>query len=835
MLGTSSSKRMVTEITERRGRVRALVTPPIYVSLDNFNGGLVFNISEDGLALTAARELTSGGFLTMRIFLPASEGWIEAIGEIAWRGKSKKEAGVRFVGLSEEACRRIGNWIQEEASCWEFREKNEAAAGFIGAANNTGQEIKNWTSSETGPVEFQVEKETGAQQGARKQDARQRLKDWIFIEASRDNFGGEKGQPFGKGKHIVEIAKVRASSGSILESTDAALISEEGKPEAICPADRNSRPGRTTLELAKSELGHEPIALDKMREVSGAPNVAERRAQARTLIAPPVYVNVENINGGLAFNMSEDGIALTAAVGLAGNHTLNMRIHVPDSKGWMDIRGQLAWRSESGKTAGIKFIGVQEDCRRRIRDWLAAESLARKPLPRENTFLEPEPIPPGDQPADAPLGPLPEILNANSAVEKRMLEAIRSGDQTTSLHAPPKVTIPPLESVCELQQEIVGLPIGATERAGIRESSNLKIANSGNALRRLQARREFRFRSRAAFHPMTSRIRKGKLRRLAAVLTLTGATAGGIGWIATHPGVRNEVNTFVAQNTEAISKTAELKTTQPASKAASRDVLAAPEKSAAQTRVLKLAPGLGRPAESKRHSAQARPQIRDVERPAPRSPVNSVVRLTGDLMVKRQPAKVSGRAAVAAPIPIDEIARSQVAQNLQSQPTENLAMPPKSPSTGATSGTTLVDAKVKENPPALQEQPAPAVAPMWSVAVSADPYPSLRMPKDIGSQKQSSSRSLQIGRVISSVDPIYPEEAKQEGIEGAVRLHVVVGRDGSVESVTVISGQASLAEAAMKAVREWRYGQTLLGGQTVETEQDIVVRFREVVSSVPKK
>ena len=71
MLGTlHSSKRKVLEIAEHRGRVRALVTPPIYVNLDNFNGGLVFNISEDGLALTAALDLSGGGFLTMRILLP---------------------------------------------------------------------------------------------------------------------------------------------------------------------------------------------------------------------------------------------------------------------------------------------------------------------------------------------------------------------------------------------------------------------------------------------------------------------------------------------------------------------------------------------------------------------------------------------------------------------------------------------------------------------------------------------------------------------------------------------------------------------------------------------
>src|SRR5580658_6932990 len=137
MLGTLYSKRNVLEIAERRSRVRALVTPPIYVNLDNLNGGLVFNISEDGLALTAALDLAGGGLLTMRILLPDSEGWIEASGEIAWRGNSNKEGGVRFVDLAEEARRRISNWIAGEASRGEFQEKNGAAAGFTGVAEDT--------------------------------------------------------------------------------------------------------------------------------------------------------------------------------------------------------------------------------------------------------------------------------------------------------------------------------------------------------------------------------------------------------------------------------------------------------------------------------------------------------------------------------------------------------------------------------------------------------------------------------------------------------------------------------------------------------------------------
>jgi len=134
--------------------------------------------------------------------------------------------------------------------------------------------------------------------------------------------------------------------------------------------------------------------------------------------------------------------------------------------------------------------------------------------------------------------------------------------------------------------------------------------------------------------------------------------------------------------------------------------------------------------------------------------------------------------------------------------------------------------KEKEGFPLPVKQPDVPVGTTWSVAVSTDPYPSIRLPSDVSSQKTSGGKSLQIGRAVSRVEPIYPEEAKRQGIEGTVRLHVVVGHDGAIQSAEPMSGPDLLAKAATSAVREWRYTQTLLGGQPVETEQDIVVKFR---------
>jgi len=78
--------------------------------------------------------------------------------------------------------------------------------------------------------------------------------------------------------------------------------------------------------------------------------------------------------------------------------------------------------------------------------------------------------------------------------------------------------------------------------------------------------------------------------------------------------------------------------------------------------------------------------------------------------------------------------------------------------------------------------------------------------------------------VIYSVAPVYPTKARHERIQGTVRLHLIIARDGSVQQIDVISGDKLLAQAALDAVRQWKYKVTLLNGEPVEvdTTQDLI-------------
>ena len=79
--------------------------------------------------------------------------------------------------------------------------------------------------------------------------------------------------------------------------------------------------------------------------------------------------------------------------------------------------------------------------------------------------------------------------------------------------------------------------------------------------------------------------------------------------------------------------------------------------------------------------------------------------------------------------------------------------------------------------------------------------------------------------LIHDVTPIYPPEAGRARIEGTVVLQAVIGKDGSVQDVRVESGLPMLAQAAVDAVKQWRYRPYLLNGEPVEVDSRITINF----------
>ena|SRR5579872_2005669 len=81
------------------------------------------------------------------------------------------------------------------------------------------------------------------------------------------------------------------------------------------------------------------------------------------------------------------------------------------------------------------------------------------------------------------------------------------------------------------------------------------------------------------------------------------------------------------------------------------------------------------------------------------------------------------------------------------------------------------------------------------------------------------------GSLIRRVEPVYPPLARTARIQGSVVLEAIIGRDGTMQRLQVLSGHPMLAPAAVEAVRQWRYKPYVLNGEAIEVETQITVNF----------
>ena len=105
-------------------------------------------------------------------------------------------------------------------------------------------------------------------------------------------------------------------------------------------------------------------------------------------------------------------------------------------------------------------------------------------------------------------------------------------------------------------------------------------------------------------------------------------------------------------------------------------------------------------------------------------------------------------------------------------------------------------------------------------AGNAPPPPPKASPKRV-----TVGGNVQAARLVNRVQPLYPPLARQTRISGTVKLHAIIGKNGAVEQLQVVSGHPLLVQSALDAVRQWRYQPTLLNGDPVEVDTEIDVIF----------
>ena len=76
------------------------------------------------------------------------------------------------------------------------------------------------------------------------------------------------------------------------------------------------------------------------------------------------------------------------------------------------------------------------------------------------------------------------------------------------------------------------------------------------------------------------------------------------------------------------------------------------------------------------------------------------------------------------------------------------------------------------------------------------------------------------------VEPVYPALAKQTHIQGTVIVDAILDEHGNVIEMKVVSGPPLLIQAAMDAVRQWKYEPTYLNDEPVPVQLNVTVQFR---------
>jgi TonB family protein len=109
------------------------------------------------------------------------------------------------------------------------------------------------------------------------------------------------------------------------------------------------------------------------------------------------------------------------------------------------------------------------------------------------------------------------------------------------------------------------------------------------------------------------------------------------------------------------------------------------------------------------------------------------------------------------------------------------------------------------------------VAPLVAAAQDPPPPPP-KAPVRVGGD-------IKEPKLLTRVEPVYPAEAKANGIQGVVILEVTIAKDGSIASAKVLRGVAPLDAAAIDAVSRWKYTVTYLNNDPVEVLLVVTVNF----------
>jgi TonB family protein len=793
-------------VTERRSHPRRRVLSLEYLDLGDSNGGIVLNLGEDGMYIQAVASLSPDHISNLSFKIPDSDYEVETSGNIVWVGESRKDAGIQFDNLPEEARLKIREWVALEFPSRRDSSQRRQPAGAgklvvepaqlvemppkvavksppvlsdspaIRTSDQKPDFISELPASEVAPSSLQNSANVSVDLAARKQADSDGKPPVINVasplvqkpaDIPANNVPSKQTDLPGKSSSEMANAAPTVVPKPVDARSPAFQIPKP--PIVAAPNADVARPGADEKKPVAPAASISAAQIQNRPAKPGAPNVTARKDDRRnaaretsaassdlnwSIAEPPVVNAAPNRRAPRKDVALVAGVPRTITAEIATQTTLRTRsFESPETTSYLNLKSLAA---------AILVVVLLSFAA----GWIAAGPSGRKQF--LDRFVS--------QQSDSSQS----TENPGSTSAQTDAPAPGAGSSQTNTTTAPEQTVNPAATQPALQAppNIVTQPDSQANASSPQPASQIPYATSTSP----------------APASKTSRPTVASTENAATIAREKSATAkrDSVTSPSTAPKTTNSPNapSVAANNTVA-------KPTPPPNN---------PTPTTPISTVSSSAPGATNSSLSNAPTSSNKPGLAANNVAPPNASRES--RTSQPNSASSSPASSVSSA-------------SNTAQPKPAQPTLPVASAPSNPPTSvAKSVPSPAPASASSTPTAAAEV-VKAI-----VSVNASPFPSIRVPPELKSQISKQGASLQIGQLISRVEPTYPEDAQHQRIEGVVKLRAIIARDGSIQDIDQTSGPPLLVAAAANAVRQWRYKPTSLDGQSVEATEAITITFR---------
>jgi len=604
----------------------------------------------------------------------------------------------------------------------------------------------------------------------------------------------------------------------------------------------------------------------------GITDSRDRRRHSRQ-ITTLNYIKLGESNGGILLNISEEGLAFTAAEPLVGEFVPRLRFQLEEKAEWIEASGRIVWLNDSQKGAGIQFLDISDADREQIKRWVESKNLAEmQDLERTSRKIRKE--------SEVTPFPAPKSNTRNVEKQYEILEPhLRRMFPSESVlgveatHPAPSHQVEAFNETKAARADYFPSENDARREVPVAPDPQVEIHSSGREGRHAEslsqsvahvAAAETRFAQAVQVETLAEteiqqKEKESPLPERAPLIERSESVP------ERRPDSTADTNQFLPSGLAGRSVRVPTFGYQPTSSAFPNyerqedwtnwvDPAAGTHRSklgfvvmgvllVVAAFAIGLAFGHGslegfieniREYVPDKYRQEPTPNISAAES-APPAPKVEKTRTDTDT-----PAQASSNDSVdqASEAPATSSPATPSSVPVASR-TDNKGTPASGPSshtdTESTSETGKPAAAETDSTPVLVSfagsgsgpfrlvASESAVSASSSVAVSSQA--TILVPREVGADAAQEAKRLQLGTLVFRVDPQYPKRIGRSEVE-IVKLLATIGENGQVTNVQRLSGSPPFATAAISAIREWKYSPTLFDGRPMKTEQKITVAFR---------